>query len=65
MNTSKLTDRILELMESHGFTTDVDGSAHQLKIDIELEIETHLNESDCYNKDHEHYSTSNFSQNPF
>jgi hypothetical protein len=38
-------------MESHGFTTEVDGAAYQLKIDIEQEIETHLEESGYYNEE--------------
>ena len=51
MNTSRLTDRILVLMESHGFTTEVDGAAYQLKIDIEQEIKTHLEELGYYEEE--------------
>ena len=40
MNTTEVTERILSIIESHGFTTDVPGAAHQLKIEIQQELET-------------------------
>lgn len=66
MNVNQLTERILILMESHGFTTDFDGAADQLRSDIKTEIEIHLAESDYYNLiDHEYLSKPTPNEGPF
>lgn len=44
--TEQITDRIISLIEQHGFTTDIEGAPLQLKMDIKRELDLSFSEAE-------------------